>query len=439
MTKWGDSMAMTDIDEATRLPEELWLLQQTTAAAAEAEDVTEALDRILALIVERAGWLYGGAWLPTLDGASLTASPAWRGDVDTASRLRRLSELCRFRIGEALPGKAWQQRRPVWFSAEAHDPRLACIGDAGAAAVAIPILAGSTVVAVVEFAMARTADDEAMVEVVALVAAHLGASVRRRQLEDRVAVVQRELERSNAELQAANEELARSNADLAEFAYVASHDLSEPLRVISGHVQLLARRYDGVLDEDAARYIAFAVDGCSRMQSLITDLLAYSRVGQSPLMAKDVDCNRVVDEVLIGLGPAIADANASVDVGDLPSVVGDPGQLRQLFGNLIGNAVKFTAADVAPRVTVRGTVDADGCVRFAVADTGIGVPERHRERIFRMFQRLHRREDYSGTGIGLAICRRIVERHGGRIEVEDTPGGGATFVVVLPSSPRSKA
>lgn len=438
MTDMGGSMAMADIENAVRLPEELWLLQQTTAAAAEADDVTEALDRILALIVERAGWSYGGAWLPTLDGASLAASPAWKGSDDVAHRLRRLTALCRFRIGEALPGKAWQQGRPVWFSPEAQDPRLACIADAGTAAVAVPILAGSTVVAVVEFAMAKTAQDEAMVDVVALVAAHLGASVRRRQLEDRVAAVQRELERSNAELQAANQELARSNADLVEFAYVASHDLSEPLRVISGHVQLLARRYEGSLDDDAARYIAYAVDGCSRMQSLITDLLAYSRVGQARLVAKQVDCERVVSEVLVGLGPAIAEAGAVVEVGDLPEVIGDPGQLRQLFANLIGNAVKFTAPDVVPTVQVSGTTDGD-VARFVVADHGIGVPVRHRERIFRMFQRLHRRDDYPGTGIGLSICRRIVDRHGGRIEVQDTPGGGATFVVVLPASPRSTA
>lgn len=438
MTNVEGSTVVTDITHAARVPDELWLLQQTTAAAAEAEDVTEALDRILALVMERTGWSYGGAWLPTLDGASLTASPAWRGSDAVAARLRRLSELCRFRIGEALPGAAWQQGRLVWFAPGTSDPRLACIEDGGAAAVAVPILAGEIVVAVLEFTMAKTAGDEAMVEIVALVAAHLGASVRRRQLEDRVAVVQRQLERSNAELQAANEELARSNADLVEFAYVASHDLSEPLRVISGHVQLLARRYEGALDEEAGRYIAFAVDGCTRMQSLITDLLAYSRLGQSPLVAKEVDCNRVVDDVLAGLGQAIADAGACVEVGALPVVVGDPGQLRQLFGNLIGNAVKFTEPGAVPTVEVAGTT-ADGVVRIAVVDHGIGVPERHRERIFRMFQRLHGREDYPGTGIGLSICRRIADRHGGRIEVEDTPGGGATFVVVLPASPRSTA
>ncbi|HVF74918.1 MAG TPA: ATP-binding protein [Acidimicrobiales bacterium] len=383
---------------STGVPEELLLLRRATSAVANAGDLADALRDVLHLVMQRTGWLAAAAWLCEAD-ALLPSGDVGALDVDVATT-------------------AWRHNRVAW----------------GYNNVAVPVLAADELVAVFCFNVGvRTVHDDAMVDVVALVTAHLGSQIRRRQLEDRVAAVQHELARYNRELEAANEDLRRSNADLVEFAYVASHDLSEPLRVISGHVQLLARRYEGKLGDDADRYIAFAVDGCNRMQSLIKDLLEYARVGQSPLATKDVDCNRVMDEVMIGLSSAIADGGADVQVGVLPEVHGDPGQLRELFANLVANAVKFTVPGEVPVVTVAGVPDGR-YVRFAVADHGIGVPERHRERIFRMFQRLHAREDYEGTGIGLAICRRIVERHGGRIEVEDTPGGGATLVFTLPAS-----
>ncbi len=391
-------MESRGVAAAGRMPDELRLLQQATAAVAEAVDAAGAVREVVELIVAQTGWPRGTGWLVESDGLVR---------VDGAPRTE-----------SAVVASSLHHGAPAWSGN----------------AVAVPVLAGEDVVAVLEFEVGeRTEVAEGLLAVVSMVAPHLGTQVRRRQLSDRVAAVQQELERSNEELRSLNDELRRSNADLADFAYVASHDLSEPLRVISGHVQLLARRYQGQLGDDADRYIAFAVDGCSRMQSLIRDLLEYSRVGQSPLHAKDVDTNRVVAEVLVGVSAAVADRVADIEVGDLPPVVGDPGQLRQLFANLVTNAVKFTRPDEQPRVRITGEVEGPR-VRFTVVDHGIGIPERHRERVFRMFQRLHGREEYEGTGIGLAICRRIVDRHGGAIEVEDTPGGGATFVFTLPAS-----
>ena len=216
---------------------------------------------------------------------------------------------------------------------------------------------------------------------------------------------------------------------------MASHDLSEPLRMVSSYVQLLAKRYRGKLDDDADEFIAFAVDGADRMQALINDLLAYSRVGRAGLERCRVDCDEVLRRVLRTLGATLRERGAEVTVGPLPAVQGDPTQLEQLFQNLIGNSAKFTHPGQPPRITVEGGPEGDGW-RFAVTDNGIGIEPRHAERIFSMFQRLHGRQEYPGTGIGLAICRKIVELHGGRIWVEQAEGGGSRFVFTIgPSGP----
>jgi PAS domain S-box-containing protein len=235
------------------------------------------------------------------------------------------------------------------------------------------------------------------------------------------------------ELNRRAERLERINADLQEFAYIASHDLSEPLRMITSYLELLQRRYGDRLDETAAEFIGFAVDGAERMKALIEDLLAYSRVGSHALEPGDVDLAELLSQVLRSLGPAIEEAGADVEIPDaLPGVRADATQLRQLLQNLIANAVKFRAAGRAPHVTVGARDDGSG-VRLWVADDGIGIPEAQRERIFKMFARLHGRDAYDGTGIGLALCRRIAERHGGRIWVEPAPAGGSIFHVWIPA------
>lgn len=227
-------------------------------------------------------------------------------------------------------------------------------------------------------------------------------------------------------------ELARSNADLEQFAYVASHDLQEPLRAVVSYLQLLERRYGSQLDERAKRYIAYAVDGGRRMQTLISDLLTYSRVGRRDIAFEDVDLEAIVKRVEAGLHVAIEESDAVLTYDPLPTVVGDSTQLTQLFQNLIVNAIKFRG-ESPPRVHVSAERH-DGAWLFSVRDNGIGIAPEYRERVFVLFQRLHARDEYGGTGIGLAVCKKIVERRGGTLWVEDTPGGGSTFRFTIPDT-----
>jgi signal transduction histidine kinase len=244
-----------------------------------------------------------------------------------------------------------------------------------------------------------------------------------------------ERKRAQAMLQERLDQLARSNEELERFAYVASHDLQEPLRMVVSYMQLLKERYHGQLDERADRYIDYAVDGGKRMQQLINDLLTYSRAGRGERPFEPVDCNRLADDVLRSLRVAIGEAGARVTRGELPTVLGDASQLGQLLQNLFGNAIKYRAPDREPAIALEAEL-VDDAWRFALRDNGIGIEPRFLERVFIIFQRLHRKEEYAGTGVGLAICRRVVERHGGRIWVESAPGRGSTFYFTLPTAPK---
>jgi light-regulated signal transduction histidine kinase (bacteriophytochrome) len=229
------------------------------------------------------------------------------------------------------------------------------------------------------------------------------------------------------------EELRRSNQDLEQFAYVASHDLSEPLRVIAGFVDLLARRYRGRLDEDADRFIDFIVTGVERMQRLIDDLLLYSRAGRGQLQRTSVDVGEVVRDVLWALGPQLRDREVEVDVAELPTVLAERAMLRQIFQNLISNAIKFGDPS-RPWVRIRA-VHQPGAWRFEVEDNGAGIEPRYAERIFEMFQRLHGRE-VPGSGMGLAIVKRLTERLGGRVAVAPADPKGSIFTVTIPDRDR---
>jgi len=239
-----------------------------------------------------------------------------------------------------------------------------------------------------------------------------------------------EIRQLNDKLQQRVAELARSNADLEQFAYVASHDLQEPLRMVAAYTQLLAERYRGKLDANADKFISYASEGALRMQTLIQDLLAFSRVGRNGAGCLLVDCNAVLEEVLANLGPAIRESAARVTHASLPEVWADRLQLTQVFQNLIGNALKFRGQE-PPAISVQAEKTGEQWL-FSVSDNGIGIAPESAENIFVVFQRLHTRTEYPGNGIGLAICKKIVERRGGKIWVEAQPGHGSIFRFTLP-------
>jgi PAS domain S-box-containing protein len=239
-----------------------------------------------------------------------------------------------------------------------------------------------------------------------------------------------ERKRAEEALKAAHEELKRSNGELEQFAYVASHDLQEPLRMVSSYTQLVMKRYGERLDGDAKEFMNYVVDGAARMKQLIEDLLAYSRVGTRGKEFRPTPVENALKRAITNLRAAIEESDAEITHDPLPTVNADEVQLAQLFQNLMGNALKFRGAD-KPHIHV-GAADRDSEWEFRIKDNGIGIEAQYFERIFMLFQRLHTKGEYPGTGIGLAICKKVVERHGGRLWVESEPGKGSSFNFTLP-------
>ncbi len=259
--------------------------------------------------------------------------------------------------------------------------------------------------------------------------ARLAVAVRRALREKNL---RRERQHAEEELARKAEELARSNRDLEQFAYVASHDLQEPLRMVATYTQLLGDRYRGKLDEKADKYIAYAVDGALRMQMLINDLLVYSRVGRQHGEPQRIAATDIVQRALKNLEAAISESGAHVTCDELPTLYVEPGPLVQVFQNLIGNAMKFHGSE-PPRIQVSAQEKGAQWV-FSVTDNGIGIDPEQAEKIFVIFKRLHSRSEYPGSGLGLAICKKIIEQMGGSIWVESKPGQGATFKFTVPVS-----
>lgn len=241
-----------------------------------------------------------------------------------------------------------------------------------------------------------------------------------------------EFRKAQDDLNRRTKELSRSNQELEQFAYVASHDLQEPLRMVASYTQLIAQRYRGKLDADADEFIAYAVDGATRMQAIINDLLTLSRVSTRNTPFARVDAKASLDKALANLRLVIGETGTQIVCEGLPALNADGSQLTQLFQNLVGNAIKFRGSET-PRVEI-GAEQKDGEWLFHVRDNGIGIAPEHYERIFLMFQRLHSKREYPGTGIGLTICKKIVERHGGRIWIESEPDKGTTFYFSIPTA-----
>ncbi len=411
---------------------ERYLTTQLSVASvmAEGTQLEPARGRVLAAIGESMGWTLGELWRVDEEQGILSCVEVWHAPGSEHPRFDALTRETRFGPGVGLPGRVWQTASPTWFAdVRAHPgfPRSAMAAEEGLrGAIGLPVLQDGRVVGVMDFYSESVEQpDEELLSMMTTFGAQVGEYFARLEAE-------RALEKTANELRRHAAELERSNADLEQFAYVASHDLSEPLRTVSGFVGLLGKRYEGQIDAQADEYIRFAVEGVHRMRELIDDLLAYSRVGRADQSLEAVDTGALVAQILRMLRPQIEERGGEVAVEPLPTVQGDEWQLRQLFQNLIANAVKFDGGR-PPRVAVSAVREATGW-RFGVRDHGVGIDERHAERIFKVFQRLHARDEYDGTGIGLAICRRVVDRRGGRIWVQAAPGGGADFRFTVPDA-----
>jgi signal transduction histidine kinase len=354
-------------------------------------------------------------WLVNLESGKPERA-ACRNIDETEWKTRRLTKTPDL-VEEALIKKAPVYARNVETDPRVLDPefyrRQGVVSYLG-----VPMIAkGETVGHLVLLAREQCSFGDQEVEFFSTLAGHAAAAIHNSQLFEEGTRRQAELERSNTELQ--------------QFAYVASHDLQEPLRMITGYTNLLSRRYKGKLDDDADEFIAFAVDGANRMRVLINDLLTYSRVGTQGKNFAPMDCELILGQTLAGLQVAIQECAARVTHDPLPVVNGDDIQLGQLFQNLIGNALKYHNGN-APTVHI-GCQRRDNDWLISISDNGIGIDPRFAAKIFVIFQRLHNREQYPGTGIGLALCKRIVDRHGGKIWVDSEPGKGSTFYFTLPA------
>jgi PAS domain S-box-containing protein len=401
----------------TRLARHAALRADVSVALSDERDVRKMLQRACELIVDHLDAVFARVW--TLDDVGSTLLlQASAGLYTHTDGSHRAVPVGKFKIGRIAASRKPHLSNDVAHDSEIGDPAWAA-REKMVAFAGYPLLVDGNVVGVLAmFSRSHLAADT--MSAIGSIADLIGQGFVRR--------------RTEIELEQKVSELARSNADLEQFAYVASHDLQEPLRMVASYNQLLARRYKGKLGEDADEFIGFTVEGVTRMQRLINDLLAYSRVGTRGGERVEVDLAKVFETTVQNLEQAIKDTGAIVTADPLPKVVADEPQMMQLLQNLIGNAIKFHGEDV-PKIHV-GVKAQSKQFEFSVKDNGLGIDPQYFERIFVIFQRLNPRENYPGTGIGLAICKKIVERHGGRIWVESAPGQGSTVLFTIPHQHR---
>ena len=406
------------VDLTVRLARHNTLRADVAASLAEEREVPAMLQRACTAIVDHLNAAFARVW--TLDDSGqnlvLQASAGMYTHLDGPHRS--------VPVGKFKIGRIAASRTPHLTNDVQHDPQIgnpAWAREQGMVAFAgYPLLVDGRLIGVMAM-FSRESLPEDTLSALAGIADTIAQGLVRR--------------RAELELELRVADLARSNAELEQFAYVASHDLQEPLRMVASYNQLLARRYKGQLGEDADEFIGFTVEGVTRMQRLINDLLAYSRVGTRGNARVEVDLADVLRETKSNLKHAIEESGANIVDHGLPRVVGDAGQLGQLLQNLLANAIKFRS-EAPPRIEVSAERER-GWWRIAVKDNGIGIDPQYFERIFVIFQRLNPREKYPGTGIGLAICKKIVERHGGRIWVESAPDRGSTIYFTLPAEGRA--
>jgi signal transduction histidine kinase len=408
--------------------EELALLVDVARAANECADAEEALTVAIAQVCRFTGWPVGHVWLGDGSGR-LVPSGIWHLEhPDRFETFRRITEVTTLEPGVGLAGRVLSGAESVWISDVSVDgnfPRGRA-GDLGVrGGFGSPILVGAEVVGVMEFfSLHVEAPDPRLLQLMGQIGTQLGRAIER----DRARAGERQL---LAELSARATELERSNGDLEQFASIASHDLQEPLRKVRTFTQRVTETEADNLSERGVDYLRRANNAAARMQTLVEDLLMFSRVSTRGRPFEPVDLAQLTRDVLEDLETVAERAGVVVEVGRLPTVDADALQMRQLMQNLLSNAIKFRHPQRPLQVTVEGRL-AGEAAQIVVTDNGIGFEPQYRSRIFRVFERLHGRSAYDGTGIGLALCRKIVERHGGAISADGRPDEGATFTVELP-------
>ncbi len=416
-----------------RRTEQRLALQYTVARIlTEAATLAEATPMMLRAICEHVGWDHGEVWFIDAEVDALRLGGVWHVFPEHFAEFSAISGNMTFLRGAGLPGRVWAEGRPVWITnlAEAdYFLRTHAATAAGLrAAFAFPIRsAGSVLGAMAFFSREVQAPDKELLEMFDALGSQIGDFIRRKKAEE--------------EMRRYASELEKSNEQLNMFAAVASHDLQEPLRMITGFAQLLEHRYKGKLDKKADEFLHFINDGATRMQQLILDLLTLSRVTSAGGKFISLDSNKALETALTNLKTAVEESGAVITAGGLPVVTADEAQLARLLQNLVGNAVKYRGGKT-PEILVAAEHIGDisrGAGKphrpgwlFSVKDNGIGIERRHFDRIFQAFERLHSRQEYPGTGMGLAICKKIVERHGGSIWVSSEPGTGSTFYFTIP-------
>lgn len=426
--------SQTEIIERQRAEEEVRLLQTMTQAISEAQDFHSALGVALRKICEATNWDFGEAWIPQPDRTALLCSPACYCSDKKLEKYRKLSENLTFPPNIGLPGRVWTSQQPQWvedISLPSNSIYFRCqvAIDCGLrCGLGIPIIAGEQVLAVLVFFMFDACVvDRRLVEIVSAVGTQLGWVVQRKQAEEAIKQLNQDLQRRTVELEATNKELEA-------FSYSVSHDLRSPLRAINGFSRILLNEY--ALEEQAKRYLLLIRDNATQMGNLIDDLLTFSRLSRSQLKKQQVEPTQIISQALSQLSYEQENRQIEILIDDLPACQADYALLKQVWINLLANALKFTRQRQIAKISV-GYKQSDEVVYF-VKDNGVGFDMRYAHKLFGVFQRLHRAEEYDGTGVGLAIVQRIVTRHGGRVWAEAQVNSGATFYFTLESNPHDK-